>query len=186
VKLRHLVTAVVAAGLLGALSCGDPVHNAEVDALGPEAPGVPHGPTHRPGQPCLVCHGGLGPGSPTFVTAGTIYINGYTAGTTVYAPLVGGDVHLVDSTGSVYDAMTNSVGNFYVTPDQWNPVFPLGALPTEAGAGTPQDISVNAAGAAESPTPMIDSMGRGGEYASCAYCHFDPPGPTSPGHVYFQ
>ena len=42
-------------------ACGDPVHDARVAALGDERPGVPAGPNHRPGQPCLACHGGDGP-----------------------------------------------------------------------------------------------------------------------------
>ena len=169
----------------GLSSCGDPVHEAEVNALGPEAPGVPHGPTHRPGQPCLTCHGGLGPGNPTFVVAGTIYLNEYVPGTSSYAPLVGGDVHLVDANGLTYDAITNSVGNFYVTQDEWSPTFPLGNVHPD-GSPTGIDISVAPAGQPTNATPMTTSIDRGGVYASCAYCHFDPPGPTSVGHVYQQ
>jgi len=33
-------------------ACQDAVHDDEVSALGPEAPGVSPGPDHRPGQPC--------------------------------------------------------------------------------------------------------------------------------------
>jgi hypothetical protein len=182
-------------------ACGDPVHGAEVDALGPEAAGVPRGPTQRPGQPCLTCHGGLGPGDPTFVTAGTVYVLAYAAGL-AKTPLVGGTVQLVDANGSTFAATTNSVGSFYVTTDQWSPVFPLGGRPADSGvsadaclgAGSDaspgrDEISVAAStvsGCNEAPRPMLTSMDRGGVYASCAYCHFDPPGPTSPGHVYLR
>ncbi len=190
---------VLATALLD--GCADPVHNAEVAALGPEANGVPPGPTHRPGQPCLTCHGGEGPGGLTFVTAGTVYVNQYSpdAGSTA---LNGGVVHLVDSEGHTFDSKTNTVGNFYVTTDQWSPVFPLGDRSMDAGlvgsacipATSPDTeygglISVAAppdAGCKNFPTTMASSIDRGGVYASCAYCHFDPPGPTSPGHVFLQ
>ena len=182
---ENLLFAAVIAGATAGLSCGDPVHDVEVAALGGEAPGVPHGPTHRPGQPCLTCHGGLGPASAEFVTAGTVYMGIYSTGSadggilasTIYPPLVGGNVHLVDANGLPFDALTNTVGNFYVTSAQWNAAFPLG------GPGTTQNITVGT-----NPTnaiPMTSHMGRGGGYASCSYCHFDPPGPTSAGHIYF-
>jgi hypothetical protein len=171
-------------------ACADPVHEAEVSALGPEAPGVPRGPTHRAGQPCLTCHGGLGPGDPTFVTAGTIYVAAYGSDAGAGA-LNGGTVTMTDSTGSTYVATTNAVGNFYVTGDEWNPVFPIGGQPGDAGGG-PRAIVIGPAPActAGTTTPlcpaehMLTAIGRGGVYASCAYCHFDPPGPSSPGHIY--
>jgi hypothetical protein len=55
----------LAAALSGALGLGvsvascdtDPVHQAEVDALGGEVQGVSQGEYHRAGQPCTVCHG---------------------------------------------------------------------------------------------------------------------------------
>jgi hypothetical protein len=185
-SLRHLAGPVLVAALLGGVSCGDPIHDVEVTALGPEAPGVSPGPNHRPGQPCLLCHGGLGPGNTTFVTAGTIYASEYAAGTTSYLGASGADVHLIDATGSTHEALTNASGNFYVTSDMWNPVFPIGEYPIDSGmAGN--DITVAPGGVAMPfPIPMKTSIGRGGEYASCAYCHFDPPGPTSPGHIYAQ
>ena len=68
-----LPLAVVAAASGGVLSCYDPVHDQEVAALGGEAPGVSPGPTHRPGQPCNVCHGGVGPANLRFSVAGTVY-----------------------------------------------------------------------------------------------------------------
>jgi len=187
---------------LATLACSDPTHDAAVAMLGPEATGVDPGPLHRPGQPCLVCHGGEGPASATFVTAGTVYVNPYTAGTTVYAPQFPGSVHLVDATGSAFSASTNEVGNFYVAPDEWSPMFPLGGLSQDSGIPASGCISalsgatayageIGVAGTADGgcapvPTPMTTTIDRGGAFASCAYCHFDPPGPSSPGHVYVQ
>jgi hypothetical protein len=177
---------VVAIGTV-VLSCGDPVHNAEVAALGPENPDIPPGPTHRAGQPCLTCHGGVGPGNTTFVTAGTVYL---AASSTDAGALDNGTVQLTDSTGSPFQATTNVAGNFYVTSDQWNPVFPIGGITGDAGVVvSPHVISISAPPCVPpspclKPATMATAIGRGGVYASCAYCHFDPPGPTTPGHVY--
>ena len=64
--------AALAAGVTLA-ACVDETHEEQVAALGGEAGGVSPGPLHRPGQPCLVCHGEAGPSSHTFVIAGTVY-----------------------------------------------------------------------------------------------------------------
>ena len=56
-------------------SC-DPVHEQQKDALGGETPGVPKGPLHRPGQPCIVCHDGAFGDPPEFSIAGTIFVDG--------------------------------------------------------------------------------------------------------------
>src|SRR5256885_5077120 len=55
------------------VACNDPVHDARVDALGPEIDGVPRGPLHRRGQPCLTCHGGSGPANTELSVAGTVF-----------------------------------------------------------------------------------------------------------------
>src|SRR5450432_160855 len=61
--VRPLVVRAMLAGTVlvcALVGCGDPVHDTAVSALGPEAPGVPKGPLHRPGQPCVLCHGPQG------------------------------------------------------------------------------------------------------------------------------
>ena len=151
----------IAAGLLVlAHGCADPVHDNEVSALGPEAAGVSPGATHRPGQPCLTCHGGSGPGSPQFSVAGTIY-----AAQSQATPLPQANVQLVDATGSIKTATTNAAGNFYVTVDQWAPVNPFHVSLTYKTV----------------TTQMTTHIGRTG---SCADCHFNPPGPSTTGPVY--
>ena len=85
---------IVAAALAAAAAgCKDPVHDDAVSALPPEDPSVPPGPLHRPGQPCLVCHDGGGPGSLVFGTAGTIFQD-----QTDLTPLVAATVQLSDAT----------------------------------------------------------------------------------------
>ena len=176
-----LVAMATALAAVVAASCTDPTHAAEVNALGGEVAGVPTGPTHRAGQPCLTCHGGLGPANSTFVTAGTAYALQYPMDG---GPNTTGFVYLVDSVGSTYVASTNEVGNFYVPTGSWNAVFPLGARQVDAGVDASPNITVTHVGVGGYTSRMVTAIDRGGVYASCGYCHFDPPGPTSPGHIY--
>lgn len=127
--------------------CWDPVHADAVDALGPEAAGVPEGPTHRPGQPCTTCHGGDGPGEPDFVVAGTVYKT--RNGT---EPSVGTVVTITDKNGATRSLTTNSVGNFYLEKRAWSPVFPLSVVLDGDGVHK----------------AMITTIGRDG---GCASCH---------------
>lgn len=154
------VLAVAASAAAFALSC-DPVHDNAVDALGGEAPGVPKGPTHRPGQPCVTCHDGS-LGSPEhFTVAGTIFLNQEDK-----TPASGATVNLLSADGTPFSASTNSVGNFFVTPQQFTPVYPM-------------KVTVDYNG--RPPAKMTSHVGRDG---SCADCHTDPAGPTSAGHIF--
>jgi hypothetical protein len=92
---------------------------------------------------------------------------------TVYAvrgqsdPAPGVQVVIEDATGSFYGLTTNEVGNFFITTDQWSPTFP--ALVTISMGQTLQQMNTH--------------IGRDG---SCADCHTQTPGPTSPGPVYLN
>lgn len=122
---RTASAAALAFGALG-LSCVDPVTDDAVAALGPEAPGVKEGPTHRPGQPCLTCHGDTGPGSPKMAVGGTVFQDSADG-----SPGQGGvTVRMTDATGRFEDRITNSVGNFYVFLEEWQPVWPLQVMLT--------------------------------------------------------
>ena len=149
-------------GMLGlvAVSCRDPVHDDAVDALGPEAPDVEQGPLHRPGQPCTACHGGDGPGGPTFDLAGTVY-----AFPGAPNPLPGGIVRVVDGSGRSSAVQTNEVGTFYWLEGQLDLEFPIWASVEFCGR------------VVEMKTPIFRER-------SCANCH-SGPGPSSVEHVYF-
>jgi hypothetical protein len=149
---------VLAAFLL--VGCEDATHDEQVQALGGETPGVPRGPLHRPGQPCLICHGGLGPASHPFSVAGTVY-----AVRSQSAPAVGAQVQIEDINGSLATATTNAAGNFYVPLVTWQPTYPT-------------QMQVSLGGLSQQ---MATHAGRNG---SCAGCHTSPQGPTSPGAVY--
>ena len=156
--------AVIACAALLAVSLTvacNPVDSDAIAALGGEAPGVRRGPLHRPGQPCLLCHDGALGDPPAFTVAGTIYMLPAEAGAAANET-----VFLKDAIGSTHVThATNAAGNFYVTPDEWSPVYPLSGVTVG-----PQDGGVH----------MLSNVGRNG---SCAACHVDPAGPGSPGHV---
>jgi hypothetical protein len=147
-KTTYLSCAALAVVAMAASSCGDPVHANAVAALGPEAAGVREGPTHRPGQPCTVCHSGSGPGSPVWSIAGTIY-QARGSGT----PAADATVTIYDAAGKSVELTTNGVGNFYIEETQFAPVFPL---------------SVTVAAKGYAPIAMTSLVnGTGG----CAECH---------------
>jgi hypothetical protein len=148
----------------GAISCYDPVHDQEVAALGGEAPGVPQGPLHRPGQPCNVCHGGIGPANLRFSVAGTVYQ--YSVSPSPAAN--GATVQLQDVTGSAFHTTTNSAGNFYVLQSDWAPTYPM-SVPGVIYNGTTVTMST------------LDNR-----EGSCAACHTQTPGPNSAGEVYIN
>jgi hypothetical protein len=160
-SLQFLV-AVALSAATGPFACVDEEHNEEVQKLGPEQPGVPKGPDHRPGQPCVTCHGGSGPASLQFSIGGTVY--DVQGGST---PSVGAKVLVEDVDGHLCTATTNTVGNFYVTLDQCAPHYPT--QPTVA----PADGAI--------PISMVTHVSRDG---SCADCHYNPIGPASAGPVY--
>lgn len=153
--MRFLPHAALVVALALGAACANPVHADAVAALGDEKPGVPTGQTHRPGQPCSVCHGGDGPG-PDFAVAGTIY---ETRGGD--QALKGVTVTLIDAKGDSRAPVTNEAGNFYLPVEEWSPTFPLFVTLSYPGA---------VAKAMET---------RIGGNIACAYCHHGADGDPS-------
>lgn len=159
-RLHELAWSALFAAFAIGSSC-DPVYSHQVAALGGEAEGVEHGPLHRPGQPCLVCHDGTLGNPSAFSVAGTVY----EAAAPDTRPAVNVEVVMTNvSDGDSYTATTNAAGNFYVLPKQWTPVYPITVMLKAGGADT----------------CMTSHVGRDG---SCASCHVEPAGPASPGRV---
>lgn len=163
---------------LGACIGSSPEQQAEAD-LGPEQPGVDHGPRHRPGQPCLTCHGAdHTPGEEVFVIAGTILGRADDA-----RGLEGARVEFEDDAGRTFTARTNRAGNFYVRVDSglseprlrgdgelkipWRPEFPLRVTVREG----------------DREQTMRGLIWREG---SCAACHGGPPSTHSNGPIYLE
>jgi hypothetical protein len=168
---RVACVALVAAGCLGTT----PEEEAE-QALGDDR--GDEGPTHRPGQPCLVCHGeAYHPGDELFVLAGTVYRR---AGDDV--GLRGAEVEVIADDGETFTVRTNRAGNFLVSvgevdrdrlDDGWlglarAPVFPL-------------RVAVRADGVEQRMRNVIHREG------SCAHCHDRAgPGAASAGDVFVE
>lgn len=145
------------------VACSDPVNDDARDALGPEQAGVPPGPLHRPGQPCVLCHGEEGPGDMVMSVAGTVYKFPDSD-----EPLAGAYVDFIDSSGKKFTAATNCAGNFFVQPEDFDPDFPIWTSLRYGGIAMPIEMS----------TPVFRER-------SCAGCHAIKSGTSSPGHVYF-
>lgn len=160
--MKHAVPFLALAAALSAGSC-DPVHDDAVAALGGETPGVPAGPLHRPGQPCLLCHDGASGDPAAFSMAGTVFEEA-----NALLPSVGAVVTLTSADGTTATAMTNAAGNFFLTPDAYTPAYPVHVTSIALGG-----VRIT----------MHSHIGGNG---SCAGCHADPAGPDSPGHVYFD
>jgi hypothetical protein len=155
-KMRFAIC--IAAAWLGSGAC-DPVQGDAVAALGGEVSGTRPGPTHRPGQPCLLCHDGALGDPQEFSIAGTVFQNRADK-----LAARGAQVEITAEDGAKKTFTTNAAGNFYVTPAQWQPKFPL-------------QVEVHFQG---ETAAMLSRIGREG---SCAGCHSDPPSAASPGHV---
>jgi hypothetical protein len=150
------------------LACADPVKSAESSALGPEDPNVPRGETHRPGQPCFVCHD-------DFASAGTVYQDD------LVTPFEGASVTIVDTDGHSMSATTNSVGNFIIRKSDidFQPAFPIGSFTDDAGNAV---TGVTVVGSdPNNPAVMFTQIGRD---LGCNSCHTPNRTATSPGPIY--
>jgi hypothetical protein len=144
----------------------DPTHDRQVDDQGEDPTGRRNGPLHRAGQPCLVCHDGRGTASAVFSVAGTIYRSHDVA-----SGVQNAEVTVTDANGTSVTALTNEVGNFYLTRDQFDPTYPITTSVAYTGPVSGTRVV----------SPMATFIGRDG---SCAKCHLDPEGPSSVAHVY--
>lgn len=154
--LRRSLIGVLALATL--VSCGDPTRDAIIESLGEEAPGVPVGPLHRPGQPCNVCHDGEV--AREFSVAGTVY---WAFDSKKPAP--GAHVDLTDADGDQQVAYANCAGNFFLFPEDTHVDFPFWVKVSGGGVEIAMDSPVNGQG-------------------SCAACHKKTLSPRSTGRVY--
>jgi hypothetical protein len=175
-------------------SCAtDTVHSGAVSALESlgEGPYGDNNSRHRPGQPCLTCHGFQGPSASRFAAAGTVYWGTCNpplgekdpaktrAKWCQLTPASGAEVRIRDAGGGTKCFVTNCAGNFYVRDTDFGSSssqflkFPLlvnvGKIGTVAGVKTPYIKS------------MYGHIGRAG---SCADCHRQENFADSPGQVY--
>ena len=152
--------------------CWPSVEEEAARDLGPEV--GEEGPTHRPGQPCLACHGErYSPGEAVFVLAGTVYERA-----TDPRGLYGAEVRMTDAEDRTFTVLTNQAGNFMVAAGDDDEGEGEGYLRVPFRPTFPIRVDVRR-GATEKV--MRNVIGREG---SCAACHTDPPGATSAGKVF--
>ena len=166
-SFTSIVAAVAALGVVSAVAvsgCGNPAVDDKIAVLGGEQSGVPQGPYHRPGQPCVLCHSTYYGASPELAVGGTVFADLHG-----FKPVENVQVVLTDSVGETRTAVTNCIGNFNIPKSSWDPQFPLAAevrYPEYADDGTPKLASDGA------PKLKVKAMGsyisRDG---SCASCH---------------
>ncbi len=174
-SLRPLI-AIVGVGLaLGvAAACTDPLRDRQIAELGEEQDGFPESPIHRPGQPCVLCHGDYFGAEPQMVLGGTVFVEPEEPG----GPLLGApgyEIRLLDSQGRITSEgliTTNECGNFWVTEEQFKPAYPLRVEIYGPSLSDPDRIVQISA--------MSTRIGRDG---SCGSCHAEPLSPLSPGAV---
>jgi hypothetical protein len=118
------------------------------------------GPTHRPGQRCLACHGAdYTPGDQVFVLAGTVFRRADDQD-----GLPDAEVEVTDDRGDVFSVRSNRTGNFMVSVgdegrrgEGW---IGLARAPT-----FPLQVVVRYAGVEQTMRNVIHREG------SCAACH---------------
>jgi len=152
-RAAHVVAAIgVMAAAAASTSCTDPVYDSQIQALGDEAPNVPTGDLHRPGQPCVLCHSSTGPASSRqFAIAGTVF----TTLTPPLKPEAAVEILMVDANGSSpkKPIFSNAAGNFFVDTQDW----PELAFPVK--------VQIYKQGLRR---PMVSHISR---EPSCAGCH---------------
>jgi len=177
-RFWHGALAVLALACVASAGCGNPVLDDQIAFLGEEDPEVGETEFHRPGQPCVVCHGPYEGASPQMAVAGTVF-----ADTVSKLPVAGAQVVMTDSVGVRKVAKTNCIGNFWLTTEDWDPQFPLAAeirYPVYDSSG---QIVEDAEG---DPQLLVQTMAS---YVtrdrSCATCHsLDGRGLDSTGWIY--
>jgi hypothetical protein len=110
---------VVAAAVLAASGCGNPVADDRIEALGGENPNVEKSEHHRPGQPCVLCHGVYEGADPQLAIGGTVFADQESL-----LPVEGVQVVLTDTRGITKTVTTNCVGNFFVEAGTWDDRYP--------------------------------------------------------------
>jgi hypothetical protein len=166
-----LVSCVSCVSGLALAGCGNRAVDERIAILGDEDPNNPPSEFHRPGQPCVLCHGEYLRETPIMSVGGTIYAVP-TKDAEKPLPVKGVTVKMTDSFGEQYEVGTNCAGNFYVAADAWQPAFPLRA-----------EIEYEVPGSLGSTKRVVMST-RISRDGSCAGCHVGPPNQGSPGWVY--
>lgn len=151
-------------------SCGDPIRDERIEALGDEDPGFAPSAIHRPGQPCVLCHSEYGGAKPEMSMGGTLFFVPASGEPYMVESVI---VRLLDAVGNTVQLKSNRCGNFYAEKTDFDPAFPVRAELYQASDDNPDDLS-----------QLIVMSSRISREGSCGYCHRHPQGPLSAGVVY--
>jgi hypothetical protein len=177
---------VVAACAATAGSCvNDPVQNTRLTAFGDDFPvGLEETAYHRPGQPCVTCHGDRGSASPKFAAAGTIFWGSCNITKTEAAdeklknercdltPVRDAEIRIVSASGRTSCAVTNCWGNF---------TFPVTG---SNSVDFPFLVSIAKKGLDGQYLQQAQMGGHVSREGSCSGCHDNPRRADSPGQVF--
>ena len=178
--MSRFATATLLMSCLILLAClATSPESAAEQALGGEARGVRPGPLHRPGQPCLVCHGeDHSPGGLIYEIAGTVYDSA-----TDSRGLGNAEVVLTDASGNELVMRSNGAGNFFISVDN-NVSAPRGGfagqLVVPRGLKFPLRATVRRGDVEQKMQGLIWRK------SSCADCHRREVDETSNGPIYLQ
>ena len=166
---RWILIIILAGGV--SCACSDPIPEEQIEALGPEDPNVPAGPLHRPGQPCVLCHGGSRPGDaePKLELGGTVYLynpifycQSRVSVSAPQQPAPGVEVEVLDANNQVRVMTTNAAGNFMLERGGNELEYPLWVKLRYNGIDLPMDSRVFRDGSCASCHGMeyeLDSAG---------------------------
>ncbi len=132
---------------------------------------------HRPGQPCLLCHGPdhfpQAPGEKIFLLAGTVY--GFVDDADKDG-LKNVDVEITDATMRTVTVTTNGAGNFIVSEGE--PKHKKGWLRISGTLEFPLQVAISRDGDERVMRTMIAQEG------SCSRCHGPKPDIDSVGRIF--
>lgn len=168
----------LACALLPVLAgCGNPAIDTITATLGDEDPNVRPNKNHRPGQPCLACHGPYYGASPRMSVAGTVFASP-SAVDPIPVPNV--QIRLFDTNGTaeLLQIFSECSGNFYVNYSDEKGQALFFPLAVRIECPEPEDTSASA------PKPIHLSMqSRVSREGSCNACHRGNRDQGSPGWV---
>lgn len=163
------------------LGCGNPALDAKIEVLGGEVAGVPASEFHRPGQPCVDCHGPYKGAKPEMAIAGTIFAIP-TAKDGIPVPVANARISITDALGLVNGVesppavpppkVTNCVGNFFFTTEEIKQTFPYEVKVECPEPSDPMKIRTT--------RNMVTRISREG---SCNACHYRAENQSSPGWI---
>lgn len=178
VRNSGLLIALACALLPVLTGCGNPAIDSLVATLGPEDSKVGVNVNHRPGQPCVACHGPYYGASPRMSIAGTVFGN---PNATEPTPVQNVRIRLFDTAGTAarLSIFSECSGNFFVNYSDDNDTALFFPLAVRIDCPEPENV-----GKRDNDPPIHLAMqSRVSREGSCNACHRGNRFQNSPGWV---